>query len=355
MPFDEHDATALRRAVEAARRGATEVEPNPQVGAVIYRGAEFLSEGFHRSYGEAHAEIEALRNLASVPNDATLAVTLEPCSASGKKTPPCVAALLRARIRRVVVGEADPDPRHAGRGLTELTAAGVDVVRAPDGFVARDLLADFRAHLARTRPWVVLKWACGLDGRWSGASAAERWVSGAEARREVHRLRGHVDAVLVGSGTVLRDDPQLTARPPGPRTPTRVVFDRRGRVPPAARVFRDPAGGPVWWLTAQAGAAPTGVERVALAADRRLDAVLAELRRRGVTRLLVEGGPTLAAAFLREGLVDQAWAFVAAAVFAGRELVGLGCGDAVVTRTLRPRVMSVERCGCDAWFKLAFS
>jgi diaminohydroxyphosphoribosylaminopyrimidine deaminase/5-amino-6-(5-phosphoribosylamino)uracil reductase len=355
MPFDEHDAAALRRAIEAARRGATEVEPNPEVGAVLYRGAEVLAEGFHRMYGEAHAEIEALRGTTAVPADASLAVTLEPCSASGKKTPPCVPALLRAKVRRVIVGEVDPDPRHAGRGLAELTAAGVDVVRAPEGFVARDLLADFRAHLARTRPWVVLKWACGLDGRWSGATAAERWVSGAEARREVHRLRGHVDGVLVGSGTVLTDDPRLTARPPGARTPTRIVFDRRGRVPATARLFSDPAGGPVLWFTAETGPAPASVERVAWAPGRSLVAVLDELRRRGIARLLVEGGPTLAAAFLREGVVDRAWAFVAAAVFAGCERVGFGGGDAVVTRTLRPRVMSVERCGCDAWFKLDFS
>lgn len=354
-PFDEDDARALRRAVELARRGTTEVEPNPQVGAVVYRGADVLAEGFHRAYGEAHAEVEALRGLERVPDGASLAVTLEPCSSTGKKTPPCVAALLRAGVERIVVGEVDPDPRHQGRGLEELAAAGVAVVRAPDGSVPGDLLAGFRAHLGRRRPWVVLKWACGLDGRWGGASAEERSVSGDESHAEVHRLRGHVDAVLVGSGTVLRDDPRLTARPAGPRAAVRVVLDRRGRVGPTARLFGDPAAGPVWWFTSASGAAGAGVERIPLAAGAKLDAALAELRVRGVARLLVEGGPTLAAAFLREGQADVAWVFVAAKVFAGSGLAGFGSGDAVVARTLRPRVVGVERCGCDAWFKLAFS
>lgn len=355
LPFDEHDARALRRAVEIARRGAGEVEPNPQVGAVLHRGGALLAEGFHRMYGEAHAEVEALRGVGEVPDDATLAVTLEPCSASDKKTPPCVAALVRAKVRRVVVGEVDPDPRHVGRGLAELAAAGVAVVRAPEGSVPSDLLAGFRAHLTRTRPWVMLKWACGLDGRWRGAAADEQWVSGDEARREVHRLRGHVDAVLVGSGTVLNDDPQLTARPPGPRKATRIVLDRRGRVRADARLFNDAAGGPVWWFTTSAGPAPAEVERIALAPGLALETLLTELRRRGIARLLVEGGPTLAAAFLRAGVVDQAWAFVAAVLFAGRELAGFGTGESVVARTLRPRVLSMERCGCDAWYKLAFS
>jgi diaminohydroxyphosphoribosylaminopyrimidine deaminase / 5-amino-6-(5-phosphoribosylamino)uracil reductase len=354
-PFDEHDARALRRAVEIARGGAGEVEPNPQVGAVLYRGAEVLSEGFHRMYGEAHAEVEALRGRERVPAGATLAVTLEPCSASGKKTPPCVAALRRADVKRLVVGAVDPDPRHSGRGLEELAAAGVEVVRAPAGQVPEELLAGFRLHLARPRPWVVLKWACGLDGRWVGESARERKVSGEAALAEVQRLRGHVDAVLVGSGTVLRDDPRLTARPPGPRAPVRVVLDRRGRVSPTARLFGEPDAGAVFWFTSKSGAAPAGVERIALAQDGGLDAALAELRTRGVARLLVEGGPTLAAALLREGRVDQAWVFVAAALFAGGGLAGLGSGDALLARTLRPRVTSVERCGCDAWFKLAFT
>src|SRR6185369_3748559 len=142
----------------------------------------------------------------------------------GKKTPPCVPAIVQAGIRRVVVGEVDPDPRHSGRGVRELEAAGIAVVRAPEGSVPADLLAEFRLHLERRRPWTLLKWACGLDGGWT---STERWVSGEAARAEVHRLRGHVDAIVVGSGTVLSDDPQLTARPPvspvppGPRTPVR--------------------------------------------------------------------------------------------------------------------------------------
>jgi diaminohydroxyphosphoribosylaminopyrimidine deaminase/5-amino-6-(5-phosphoribosylamino)uracil reductase len=357
--FDEHDGRALRRAVELAARGRTEVEPNPPVGAVVHRAGELLAEGFHRMYGEAHAEVEALRGLAAAPAGATLVVSLEPCSSTGKKTPPCVPAIVQAGIRRVVVGEVDPDPRHSGRGLRELEAAGIAVVRAPEGSVPADLLAEFRLHLARRRPWTVLKWACGLDGGWT---SSERWVSGEAARAEVHRLRGHVDAIVVGSGTVLSDDPQLTARSPdspvspGPRTPARVVVDRRARVPASARAFQGAPTPPALWFTRAPGDAPPGVERVALerlaAGGDELEAVGVELRRRGLARILLEGGPTLAAAFLRAGAVDHAWVFVAAKASAGAA-VRLATGDARLDADFRPRVLDVQRCGDDAWFKLA--
>lgn len=349
--FDEHDERALRRAVEIAALGRTEVEPNPPVGAVVHRRGELLAEGFHRMYGEAHAEVEALRGGdAARYAGATLVVTLEPCNSTGKKTPPCVPAIVQAGIRRVVVGAVDPDPRHAGRGLRELEAAGVAVVRAPDERASTELLVDFRAHLERQRPWTVLKWACGLDGSWV---AAGRWVSGEAARAEVHRLRGHVDAIVVGSGTVLSDDPLLTARPSGPRSPVRVVLDRRARVPRTAAVFRDVALHPTIWFTRAPGESPAGVERVALerlAAGNgdELEGVGRELRRRGLARVLVEGGATLAAAFLRARAVDHAWVFVAPSARTERDAVRL-------EHDFRPRVIDVRRCGDDAWFKLAVS
>jgi diaminohydroxyphosphoribosylaminopyrimidine deaminase/5-amino-6-(5-phosphoribosylamino)uracil reductase len=366
--FDEHDGCALRRAVELALQGRTEVEPNPPVGAVVHRSGELLAEGFHRMYGEPHAEVEALRGLesgatAAARGEATLVVTLEPCSSSGKKTPPCVPAILRSGIHRVVVGEDDPDPRHAGRGLRELAEAGVVVVRAPAGSVPTALLADFRAHLERRRPWTVLKWACGLDGSWSSAPP-ERWISGEASRAEVHRLRGHVDAIVVGAGTVRSDDPLLTARPPGPRDPIRVVIDRRGRVPATARVFQDAAAHPVLWFTQDPGDAPKGVERVALGSlaaatgtkdGAVVEAVGLELRRRGAARILVEGGPTLAAAFLRAHAVDHAWVFVAAKAQGGADAARLGGADASLEGPWRPRVLDLKRCGDDAWFKLAMS
>ncbi len=362
-PFDEHDAAALRRATALAERGRGEVEPNPMVGAVVYRGAETLAEGFHRAYGEAHAEVEALAALARLPDGASLAVTLEPCSSGGggKKQPRCVDALVARRVRRVVAGEVDPDPRHRGAGLTALRAAGVGVVVAPPGSVPAALLAPLRAHLERDRPWVILKWAQGLDGRWDAPSPDERWISCEESRREVHRLRAHVDALLVGAGTVLADDPRLTARPPGPRPLLRVVVDGRARVAASAALFKTLDQGPILWVTGAAHKArtpdgPVGVERLELSSPHDLSgALLPALRRRGVARLLVEGGPAVAAAFLNGGVVDRAWVFVAPVVHGGRGEPGrsLTSAGASLDRAIRWNVESVERCGCDSWFKLS--
>ena len=360
MAFDPHDAAALARAVELAERGRGAVEPNPPVGAVVYRGGQVLAEGFHREFGEAHAEVEALSALSDLPRDASLAVTLEPCSTSdgAKKQPPCVEALLRNGVRRVVIGEVDPDPRHGGRGIAALKRAGVEVVLAPAGAVADGLLAEFRAHLARPRPYVLLKWAQGLDGAWRGDDPREAWISSPESRRTVHRLRAHVDAILVGAGTMLADDPRLTARPPGARPLLRVVVDGRARVPPDARAFRTLDGGPVLWVTARGGgvATPPGVERLELAAPHDVAGeLLPQLKRRGVARLLVEGGPTVAAAFLAADLVDRAWVFVAPLIHSGASrLPALAIGAGRDGGTVRFKVDSVERSGCDAWFKLSW-
>jgi diaminohydroxyphosphoribosylaminopyrimidine deaminase/5-amino-6-(5-phosphoribosylamino)uracil reductase len=329
------------------------------VGAVVYRGVQILAEGFHRAWGEAHAEVEALSRLKTVPPDASIAITLEPCSARGerKKQPPCTDALLRRQVRRVVVGEADPDARHAGRGVEALRASGAEVVVAPPGSVPSALLAEFRAHLLRERPYVLAKWAQGLDGRWRGASPEERGISSQESRREVHRLRAHVDAVLIGSGTALADDPRLTARPPGPRPLLRILLDGRARVAAEATLFRTPDEGPVLWVTGERTGrrTPPGVERLELARPHDLcGTLLPELKRRAVARLLVEGGPTVAAAFLAAGAVDRLWVFVAPRIHGGDALPALGVGDARLPRTVTPRLEKLERSGCDAWLKLSF-
>jgi len=362
MDLDPHDAAALARAVALADRGRGEVEPNPPVGAVLYRGAQVLAEGFHAAYGGMHAEAAALAAAGGAPPDATLAVTLEPCSARAapKKQPPCTDAILRSGVRRVVLGEIDPDPRHQGAAIAALRGAGVEVVTAPAGSVPARLLAGFRAHLLRDRPYVLLKWAQGLDGRWRDPRGEERWISSPESRREVHRLRAHVDAVAVGSGTVIEDDPRLTARPAGERPLLRIVLDARARVASGARLFSTPEEGAVLWVTAQSAGPPppAGVERLELARPHDLaGALLPELRRRGVGRLLVEGGPTIAAAFLAAGVVDRAWVFVAPVVHggAGGAAPALGAGGAMLAGTMRPEVESVERSGCDAWFKLCWS
>jgi diaminohydroxyphosphoribosylaminopyrimidine deaminase/5-amino-6-(5-phosphoribosylamino)uracil reductase len=360
MPFTEHDAAALRRAASLAERGRGEVEPNPRVGAVLHRDGTVLAEGYHRAWGAEHAEVEALGRAAAPFAGATLVTTLEPCTSAGgaKKQPPCAEAIVRAGVRRVVIGEIDPDPRHRGAGMRRLSAAGVEVVTAPVGSVPDRLLRDFRTHLGRARPWVILKWAQTADGRWS--TPDRRHVSGEPARAEVHRLRRSVDAILVGSGTVLADDPLLTARPAGSRPLQRIVVDARGRVPPDARLFRTADQGPVLWVVGPRApaASPAGVERIALRFphDAAMD-LPQQLRSRGIERILVEGGPSLALGWLRCRAVDRGWVFVSRSSSGGGRCPRLRLDRATFERERIeiPTVESVESCGGDAWFKLRWS
>lgn len=357
MAFDVHDLRALERAVQAAREGSREVEPNPPVGAVLYRREQILAVGFHAAYGEAHAEVDCLRAVPVVPEDATLAVTLEPCSTHGKQ-PPCIEALIERRVRRVVIGELDPNERHHRRGVDALRAHGIEVELAPAGVVPADLLAGFHRFLCSDRPHVVLKWAAGLDGRWGPARGGDRWISGPEARQRVHQLRAHVDAVVIGSGTALADDPLLTARPPGPLSPARVVLDGRGRLPRDSRLVQSLPEAPLCWVTGSgAREVPAGVDHLPLDDPHDLqDQVLPALRRRGFARILVEGGPTLAAALLSAGVVDRAQVFVAAVIQGGSASGGplLGGPEALLPTTLRPALEHVETVGCDALFHLSW-
>jgi diaminohydroxyphosphoribosylaminopyrimidine deaminase/5-amino-6-(5-phosphoribosylamino)uracil reductase len=356
------DLLALERALALAGEGVGEVEPNPPVGAVLYRGNEFLAEGYHRIYGGLHAERDLLSRVASVPADASLAVTLEPCSTVAKQ-PPCTEAILAAGVRRVVVGAVDPDPRHRGRGLDLLRERDVEVVIAPEQSGITALLAEFRAHLGRSRPYVLLKWAMTLDGSWGPRTGDERGISGPESLAEVHRLRAHVDGILVGSGTVRTDDPLLTARPPGSLPLTRVVLDPRGRVPADCQLFRSADQGRVLWITGGGPASPPpGVELLVLEDPRDLAGeLLPRLRESGLCRLLVEGGPTVAAAFLRAGVVDRGLVFVAPRIYTGEaaggprlELTGSSPAPAAPREVGRPKVQSVRTLGCDALFKLSW-
>jgi diaminohydroxyphosphoribosylaminopyrimidine deaminase/5-amino-6-(5-phosphoribosylamino)uracil reductase len=357
MALTASDEQALNLAVEIARNGVGAVEPNPPVGAVLYAGDQTLACGFHGAYGGAHAERDVLSRVESVPPAASLAVTLEPCSSSGKQ-PPCVDLILERGVRRVVVGEVDPDPRHEGRGVQLLRAQGVEVEVAPAGLVPAELLDEFRRCLSRRRPYVILKWAMGLDGCWGPRHGKDTRVSGEAARSEVHRLRAAVDGILVGSGTVVRDDPLLTARPPGPLVLRRIVLDARGRVPRDCRLFQTTDQGPVLWITGKGRKPPEGVEVQKVRDCRDLEGeVLPRLLDLGVRRLLVEGGPSVAVSFLKKGLVDRAWVFVAPVLFGGEQARGPTLAAALeeLPDSLRPRVEDVRRIGCDAWFKLSWS
>jgi diaminohydroxyphosphoribosylaminopyrimidine deaminase / 5-amino-6-(5-phosphoribosylamino)uracil reductase len=285
-----------------------------------------VGAGWHRRYGEAHAEVNALAEAGEAARGATLYVTLEPCCHHGK-TPPCTDAILRAGVRRVVAALADPFPQVAGQGAALLRAAGVEVELGVGEAEAREQNAPYLKLLATGRPFVHAKWAMTLDGKIATRTGDSKWISNEASRRRVHDLRGRMDAIVVGMGTVRADDPQLTARPPGPRTAVRVVLDSRGNLPAASHLARTAREVPV--LVATAGTVERaeelrglGCEVLALAAvEGRPDvrALLDELGRRRFTNVLVEGGAAVLGSFLDAGEVDEVHVFVAPRLAGGAE------------------------------------
>ena len=222
----ESDEDVMRHALNLAERGRGRVEPNPMVGAVLINAQrELIADGFHAVFGGAHAEQDALVGAGDDAEGATLFVTLEPCAHHGKQ-PPCADAVIRANVGRVVCAMQDPFPQVAGRGINQIRAAGIPVEVGMLETEARRLNAPFLTRIATGRPYVLAKYAITLDGKMAAATGHSMWITGDESRSHVHRTRGRMDAILVGAGTAAIDNPRLTARPPGPRTPVRVVFDR---------------------------------------------------------------------------------------------------------------------------------
>lgn len=305
------DASMMALALAEARKGLGHTRPNPAVGCVIVRGGRVLAKGHHAVAGGPHAEIVALRKIVQrAARGATMYVTLEPCCHHGK-TPPCTDALIAARPARVVIGTRDPNPRVAGRGIRVLRAAGIEVVVGVLETECREVVRGF-SHWVRTgRPWVQLKLAASLDGRIATRTGASKWISSPESRRIVQQMRSRADAVLVGVGTVLADDPRLTCRMAGARQPLRVVLDRRLRTPTDARAVRGPGA---CLVVCQRGLAPrkrgaleaAGAEILEVPASEPAAwrALLAELGRRGLHEALLEGGGTVAASALRARVVN---------------------------------------------------
>ncbi len=314
------DVRWMRTALALARRGLGAVWPNPAVGCVIINEGRAVGRGWTQPGGRPHAETEALRRAGQAARGATAYVSLEPCCHWGR-TPPCADALIDAGVRRVVVAVEDPDPRVAGNGIARLRAAGLVVDAGLGAEEATEINAGFLTRLALGRPLVTLKLATSLDGRIATSSGESRWITGPPARAQGHALRAAHDAIMVGTATVLADDPQLTCRLPGlgQRSPVRVVLDRQLRIPRSAAVIADARQTPTWIVTMRSADAArraallaAGVTLIDVDADSsgRIDllAALAALGERGITRLLIEGGARLAAALLRARLVDRlAW------------------------------------------------
>jgi diaminohydroxyphosphoribosylaminopyrimidine deaminase/5-amino-6-(5-phosphoribosylamino)uracil reductase len=306
---ERHERAWMRRALALAERGWGQTAPNPMVGAVVVRDGVVVGKGFHARFGEAHAEIVALAEAGERARGATVCVTLEPCNHHGK-TPPCVDALIAAGVKRVIAAVRDPG-RESGGGAERLRAAGIDVEFGVEEAAARELNAPFFfAASGATRPWVTLKLAVSLDGAIAGAPGGPRWLTGESARKYVHRLRAQNDAVAVGIGTALADDPQLTVRQgKRPRVaPLRVVFDRSARLPLNSRLVKTARRVQSLVMTDQADAAAArALEAKGVLVESAPDmlAKLELLHRRGVRSLLVEGGAILAGALLGAKAVDR--------------------------------------------------
>lgn len=322
------DTRWMARALELARRGGGATSPNPMVGAVLVREATMLGEGWHRRHKDLHAEREALLDCCrrgEDPRGATLYVTLEPCCHTGHQ-PPCTEAILSAGIARVVVGCTDTDPRVAGRGITQLREAGVEVDVGVLESRCRALNAAY-FHFQRTgRPLVTLKYACTLDGKTASTSGASKWITGTEARAHVQRMRGRTAAIMVGVGTVIADDPLLTCRIEGLPSPTRVICDTHLRTPVGSQVVQGAREVPTFIATCCVDEgrwrpyADAGCEREVLPErDGHVDlvALVGALAARGINAVLVEGGSQLAWSAVSSGVVDRVMAYVAPSIMGG--------------------------------------
>jgi diaminohydroxyphosphoribosylaminopyrimidine deaminase/5-amino-6-(5-phosphoribosylamino)uracil reductase len=347
----------MRMACRLAQKAAGRTSPNPMVGAVLVRDEKIIATGYHKAAGTDHAEIVALKRAGKRARGATLFINLEPCRHFGR-TPPCSRALIAAGITSVVAGMKDPNPLVAGRGLRELKRAGITVRTGLLEAECRSLNEAFIKYITRGLPFVTLKLAASLDGKIATSNGDSHWISGDESRKTVHRLRNQVDAVLVGSGTVVADDPQLTCRLRGGRNPWRVVLDRRLRISPGARLFlQDDPEKTLIVTSRRAPAHRVGALRargagVLLLAERNRkiswNALLKRLASLGIQSVLIEGGAAIAAAALRENAVDKILFFYAPKIIGGdgRPMID-DLGIRSVKRSLRVERLEVTRSGGD--------
>jgi diaminohydroxyphosphoribosylaminopyrimidine deaminase/5-amino-6-(5-phosphoribosylamino)uracil reductase len=357
----ERDARHLERAVELAGRARGHTSPNPLVGALVVKHGRVIGEGWHTAAGEPHAERVALEACSEDPIGATLYVSLEPCAHHGR-TPPCTDAIIEAGIARVVVASDDPTPKASGRGLGVLRDEGIDVdlFDGEVGTAARLINQPFRKHARTGRPLVIFKSAMTLDGKVATRTGNSQWISNELSRARAHRWRAESDAVAVGIGTALADDPQLTARIEGvSRQPRRVVFDSEARLPIGSQLVRGVSEVPVTVVCSRAAARTSLMALEAAGVDvivshgeneaARAAMALDELGAREVQTLLLEGGPHLAGAFLEAGEIDEARMFVAPMLAGGREARTAvdGIGVSEIARAAHALAVEVERLDDD--------
>lgn len=348
----EADERYMWLALDLAAQGLGSTSPNPMVGAVLVKDGEIIATGYHQKAGGPHAEVIALDAAGDAARGATLYVTLEPCSHTGK-TPPCTDRILQAGVRKVVVAMQDPNPLVNGRGLAKLHDAGVRIKTGVLQDKAARLNEVFVKYISTKRPFLTMKAAMTLDGKIATRTKASRWISGERSREYGHRLRHHNDAIMVGIGTLLADDPRLTTRlPEGGRNPLRIVIDSKAQTPVTARVVAEQPENTLIFVT---DAAPQeridallacGVSAISLPQDTQgrvpLGAAMDELGRRDITSVLVEGGSTLNYSLLAQGLVDKVHFFVAPLIFGGDDAPSPVGGEGVKAVEDAWRVTDVE-------------
>ena len=320
----------MLRAVELARRGEGLVEPNPMVGCVIVLDGEIISSGYHQKFGAPHAEINAMVDVSQdLLRRSTMYVTLEPCTHQGK-TPPCVDAIIAAKPSRVCIGTTDPNPITAGRGVAKLKEAGIPVEVGIAQAECQEVIAPFTKYITLGQPFVIAKWAMTLDGKIATSQGHSKWISNSESQAVVHQIRGRVDGILIGAKTAAADNPMLTARPPGPRIPTRIVLDSKAKLSPGSELIRTAEDYPTIVVchpdhkAAANRLIDVGVNIIYLEnTDRnaRISALLSELGGRNMTNVMVEGGGMLLGSFFDARAIDEVHIFVAPKLIGGADAI----------------------------------
>ena len=365
------DETWMQRAIDLACKGQGLVEPNPMVGCVIVKDGQSIGEGWHAKYGEAHAEVNAIHSASTSVSGATAYVSLEPCCHQGK-TGPCADALIEAGITRVVIALVDPTPKVAGKGIEKLRSAGIEVVEGVLEQASRDVLAPWLKVVQRSKPWVIAKWAMTVDGKIATSTGDSEWISNAQSRQLVHRLRGRVDGIMVGSGTAAADNPTLTVRLENaenelgfkPRVPLRIVFDSMARTAVVSNLVQTAsqtptliAIGPQHDAKQAARFVDHGVELWvgdSMSHHDRVIELLIHLADRGITNLLVEGGGRMLGLLNDLGEIDEVHSFIAPKLLGGISAVTpvMGLDRSRIADSTEMKLQRAERIGDDVYMVL---
>ena len=347
----------MKLAIEMAKKGAGKVNPNPMVGAVIVKDGRVIGKGYHKQYGGNHAEVNAFENLLDNPEGATIYVTLEPCSHYGK-TPPCVNKIIENKISKVVIGLLDPNPIVRGRGIKALKDAGIDVVTGVLEEECKKLNEIFIKYIIEKKPFVVLKTAMTLDGKIATESGESKWITSEKSRKEVHKLRNKLAAIMVGVDTVIKDNPELTCRLEGGRNPIRIIVDSKLRVPMGAKVITDNLSHTIIATTELAdknkilSLEKLGVKILMIKSKKQrvdLKSLMIKLGELNIDSVLLEGGSTLNFSALEENIVDKVQIYISPKIIGGKKSktpVG-GEGIKKISDAIELENMTVRYIGTD--------